>query len=269
MPSDPYAHLAGRYLDHAGTLRGRIRHALVDRQLRHHLNDPPAVVLDAGAGDGRQSIPLARDGYEVVLLDPSATMLGEARGRLSEEDEGVSQRVRLVQGTGESAADIPGSAFDAVLCHGVLMYLPDPEALLRTLSSLVRAGGFVSLLVKNRRAMAMRPGLTGDYEVALRCFDAHTSQGGLGVTTRGDTVEDLMAILSPRGFELAAWYGIRVFTDHLGEAPAESAFPGALAAEWAASQRDPYRGVARLLHLVARRTESNLEEAPRAQSRTP
>lgn len=211
-------------------------------------------MLDVGAGDGRQSIPLARDGYEVVLLDPSLTMLAAARRRLAGEGKRVGQRVRLVQAAGESAPDSLTTTFDAVLCHGVLMYLSDPAAMLLTLRSLVRPGGLLSLLVKNRRAMAMRPGLTGDYEGALECFDAHASEGGLGVATRGDTVEDLMAVLSPGGFEVAAWYGIRVFTDHLGAAPPGTNLGRVLEAEWEASRRDPYRGVARLLHVVTRRT---------------
>ena len=270
MPHDPYSHLAGRYLEHAGTLRGLVRHALVDRQLRVHLRRPPAALLDVGAGDGRQSIPLAREGYDVVLLDPSAAMLDAARRRLSGEEEPVRRRVRVVQASGERAAESARSAFDAVLCHGVLMYLDDPATMLRSLAGLVASGGILSLLVKNRQAMAMRPGLTGEYEEAIDCFEAETSAGGLGVSTRGDTIEDLMAVLSPNGFVLVAWYGIRVFTDHLGDVPAGNDFDAALAAEWAASTRDPYRGVARLLHLVARRTHHGTEESGgAAQPRTP
>ena len=55
-------------------------------------------------------------------------MLAEARQRLAREEAGVRQRVRLVGGTGERTHEtLGGEMFDAVLCHGVLMYLEDPQ----------------------------------------------------------------------------------------------------------------------------------------------
>ncbi len=53
---------------------------------------------------------------------------------------------------------------------------------------------------------------------------------------------------------MKAWYGVRVFTDHLADAPVDADFDQILAAEWAAGARDPYRGIARLFTLIARRT---------------
>jgi S-adenosylmethionine-dependent methyltransferase len=60
-------------------------------------------------------------------------------------------------------------------------------------------------------------------------------------------------MLADEGIELVAWYGIRVFTDHLGQAPPGPDLDDVLEAERLAGERDQYRGVARLLHLVGRR----------------
>ncbi|MBA3541139.1 MAG: methyltransferase domain-containing protein [Deltaproteobacteria bacterium] len=48
---------------------------------RRHLGGPGRI-LELGAGTGRVTIPLARDGHTVVALDQSATMLDRLRERL-------------------------------------------------------------------------------------------------------------------------------------------------------------------------------------------
>ena len=89
-------------------------------------------MLDVGGGAGHQSFPLARLGYDVTVLDPSEAMLAKARERLAAEPDDVRARVRLVQATGESAAEATeGRRFSAVLCHGVLMYVDLTGALAR------------------------------------------------------------------------------------------------------------------------------------------
>jgi ubiquinone/menaquinone biosynthesis C-methylase UbiE len=122
--------LAESYLSIDGTLRAVVRHTLVARQLSAHLPQPPARIADIGGGASHQAIPLAREGYEVTLLDPSRAMLREARGIIESEEEDTRRRVRLVEGAGERASEILGGfPFDAVLCHGLLPYLEDPYPL--------------------------------------------------------------------------------------------------------------------------------------------
>ena len=157
---DPFSGLAEPYLATEGTLRGVIRHTLVARQLGEHLPRLPARIVDIGGGAGHQAIPLARKGYEVTILDPSRTMLREARRSLASEEESVRQRVRLIEGAGERAREVlDKESFDAVLCHGVLPYLDDPYPLIRILASAARPGAVVSVLAKNAAALAMRPAL--------------------------------------------------------------------------------------------------------------
>ncbi len=85
MPDDPYAALADPFVEHCRSLRGVVRTQLVHRHLKAHLPRPPALIADIGGGAGHQTIPLARDGYRVDLLDPSAEMLGRAERALDEE----------------------------------------------------------------------------------------------------------------------------------------------------------------------------------------
>ncbi|HET7271915.1 MAG TPA: methyltransferase [Rubrobacter sp.] len=251
---DQFSSLVDRYNSSGNILRQVVRHELVDRGLSEHLPGPPASIADVGGGAGQQAIPLSRKGHEVTIIDPSPKMLAEARRRLALEDEGVRRRVRLVESTGERAHEtLGGETFDTVLCHGVLMYLEDPRHMIHALSTLLRPGGMISILAKNAAALAVRPALEGRYNDALSSLNADRDRGRLGVVTRGDTVEDLYEAFRQTGIEAIQWYGVRVFTDHLGDRMPDENLPEMLELEWEAGRREPYRSVARLIHLVGRK----------------
>jgi hypothetical protein len=61
-------------------------------------------------------------------------------------------------------------------------------------------------------------------------------------------------VLTAAGGVPFAWYGIRTFTDHLGDTPPGPDIDHVVEAEWAAGQRDPYRQVARLIHYIHHRS---------------
>ena len=76
MSNDHWATLADAFVEGAyATVKGRVRTYVLHEQLLRHLPAPPATVLDVGGGAANQSLPLARLGYKVTVLDPSAAML--------------------------------------------------------------------------------------------------------------------------------------------------------------------------------------------------
>jgi 2-polyprenyl-3-methyl-5-hydroxy-6-metoxy-1,4-benzoquinol methylase len=126
---DAWAAVAERFVEgHYGTLRGRVRNHVIACHLRDHLPEPPAALVDVGGGAGNQSIPLARDGYQVTIVDPSAAMLARARARLAAEPAEMASRVQLIQASvTEAHQALGGRRFAAELCHGVIMYVDDPR----------------------------------------------------------------------------------------------------------------------------------------------
>ncbi|MFE2678180.1 class I SAM-dependent methyltransferase [Streptomyces hygroscopicus] len=210
-------------------------------------------VLDVGVGQGTQALRLARAGHEVTGLESDATMLETARTALADEPEGIRGRVRLIEGDGrETGAHFLPGTFDVVLCHGVLMYVPEPDPLLAGLARVLAPGGLLSLLVRNGDALAMRPGLAGDWDTALTAFDSPSYANRLGLRVRADRREKLTSTLTAIGAPLRAWYGVRVFTDLApddAEPPGSPEWERLLAAEERAGRTDPYRAVAALLHL--------------------
>lgn len=244
--------LAARFGAHYADVRGVVRTHVLQAHLRMHLRPPPATIVDVGGGAGQQALPLARLGYRVTIIDPSSAMLARAEAAVAAEAADVVDRVRLVHATGEHAGSVlGGERFDAVLCHGVLLYLDDPEDLMAQLCELAAPGAVLSIVTKNVRTLAVAPALAGDWDAAMAAFDATTQINRLGLPTRGDSVEDLTAAMDRHGVSTVAWYGVRLFTDGWTEpVPDAAAMTGMLAVELQASRRDPYRQLSRMFHLV-------------------
>jgi SAM-dependent methyltransferase len=263
---------------------------VIDRHLRAHLPPPPASLVDIGGGGGNQSIPLARAGYQVTIVDPSAAMLERAATRLAGGPAEVADRVRLVCADAAGARSaLGGERFAGVLCHAVIMYVDDPVPFVAALADLAEPGGIVSLVAKNARCLVVRPALEGRWADALASFDSLRQINGLGLDTRADTIEELTALLAEHGVEPVTWYGVRLFTDgwigaregRVGAAAVYDATPAGLVpgagkraadgplgnadaradgmldvvfeVEFEASRRDPYRQLSRLFHLIGRR----------------
>ncbi|NEC86844.1 methyltransferase domain-containing protein [Streptomyces sp. SID12501] len=208
-------------------------------------------VLDVGMGQGTQALRLARAGHQVTGVEKDPRMLDAAREALAAEPEGIRDRVRLLESDGRDTGVhfLPGS-FDVVLCHGVLMYVELPDALLAGLARMLAPGGLLSLLVRNGDALAMRPGLAGDWIGALGAFDTDSYTNRLGLDVRADRLSTLTGTLAGIGAPLHAWYGVRVFTDTADDdAEIPSDVEALVAVEERAGRTDPYRQVAALLHL--------------------
>jgi S-adenosylmethionine-dependent methyltransferase len=261
VSDDTWAGLADQFADDAyATVKGYVRSYVMHQHLLEHLPTPPAAVLDVGGGAGHQSFPLARAGYEVTLLDSSPAMLDKARQRLQRLPAEAKRRVTLVQADGENAdAAVNGRRFAAVLCHGVLGYLEQPEPLVDQLCRCAAPDGIVSIMTGNAKATAVQPALERRWDDALAAFDTRTGIGLLGVRGRADTVDELSQLIQSHGVEPVRWYGVWLFVDWLEFSGAEldpsdaKQVAATAAVELEASRRDPYRQLSRVFHLVGRK----------------
>lgn len=201
---------------------------------------------------------LVRAGHQVTGLESDPALLDRVRGALEGEPEGIRERFRVVPGSGQDtgAHFLPGT-FDVVLCHDVLDQARDPDSTLAGLARVLDAGGLLSVVIPNVTARAMRPGLAGDWEGALRALSGPAAEGAED-QDRFLRLESLTSFLARIGVPLVRWYGVGVFAPD--EAPAGTA--GAAGTEEAeartdaeerAGRTDPYRAVATSLHLCGAR----------------
>lgn len=259
------AEIVDTYVEHFDSGRGVVREELVDRHLREQLGEDlnGRHIVDFGSGAGQQTLRFVERGCNVTLVEPSPLMMDRAKSRLERLPGELSDRVTMMQATAEdAAAQLPKGAFDAVLSHGVLMYLDSPEPLLTVMVEAAKPGGLVSVLTKSSEALAARAGLQGDFTTALSILEresldrAETTRGWLGVDTRGDSVAGLTDCLARLGADRVAWHGVGVFSDHRDDLDGRSVKELATLVdlEYRAGRLDPYRGIARLIHVLARRT---------------
>ncbi|CAM5460245.1 tRNA 5-carboxymethoxyuridine methyltransferase [Streptomyces narbonensis] len=134
-----FATVGAAYATHSRTGRGRLRHDLVARRVLAELPAWPVRVLDVGCGDGEMTLRIAAAGHRVTATDPSALMLGAAARRLAARPE-LAPRVRLLE-AGVEDLFFDGDQFDAVCCHGVLIYLDDTPGSVTLLAGLVAPAG--------------------------------------------------------------------------------------------------------------------------------
>ncbi len=127
------------YYDH--TYRRRVQDVAFYQRWARQLGGP---VLELGAGSGRVSVPIARDGAHVVGLDASEAMLASARARSERElDPDGQARVRFAR------ADMRdfslGERFNLVIApFNTLLHLYEPDDFARcfqTVASHLNTGG--------------------------------------------------------------------------------------------------------------------------------
>lgn len=97
--------------------------------LARHLPSVPAVIFDVGGGAGVYALPLAKQGYEVHLIDAVELHLEQAR--TSAADSGVAL-ASITHGDARHLA-VPSGIADAVLLLGPLYHLVERTDRLKAL----------------------------------------------------------------------------------------------------------------------------------------
>jgi S-adenosylmethionine-dependent methyltransferase len=258
------------WLGRLDNVRNLVRQEMISRQLDRHLPKRPVRVLDVGAGQGTQSIRLARAGHHVVAVEPDPDMRAVFRAALVDEPGPVQDRVILREGSIGSLAAVTGSeVYDTVLLLGVLMYLPASAPVVTELAAHVAPGGFMAVAVRTTTSALWRPAARQDWQAALAALAEHdTAQvegrdvrytNEIGTPARADDLEKLTAAAAEDGLELENWYGVRVAVDMEELDPPPPSDPGQLAALLDVEERlgatDPYRQLGQLAHLILRKTD--------------
>ncbi|SDK13834.1 methyltransferase domain-containing protein [Microbulbifer yueqingensis] len=238
-----------------GGLKGDIRLAVLNRDLQPLLDADGArlKVLDAGGGQGQFALDLAAAGHQVTLADISAEMLAQAQELAAERR--VQQAVRFVHGPLQELSGRDGDN-DLVLCHAVLEWLQQPREALLHLAQLLRPRGYLSLTFYNRRALEFRLLQRGSFRQLDRNVDSGYWGGHPGSLTPDNPLlpEWVQDWVAQAGLAVVAHSGIRCFNDYMTPSIRDKLPAQAIVEkELAYSQRDPYRQLARYVHLLCRR----------------
>jgi S-adenosylmethionine-dependent methyltransferase len=240
---------------------GRIRREVTWHNLAPFLpavvagREPPRI-LDAGGGSGELALQLLRGGYAVWLLDYAPAMLEQAEQAARDLPGDAQARLTLcplpVEEAGQSFA--PGF-FEAIACHTVLEYLPEPRQTLGGLAGLLREGGLLSLSFVNHHAEVLRQVWSrGDPSGAWAKLEERRFCAGLfGIAGRAYDAEEVSGWLEGLGLVVTANRGVRALADYVPRERLEDAgfLEALLALEKVVASRPPYAQIARYAHLLA------------------
>lgn len=117
------------------------------RPILHLLPDPPARVLDIGAGTGRDAAGFAVLGHRVTAVEPTAALRAHAM-RLHPEPR--------IEWLDDSLPELPvlsarGETFDVVMLTAVWMHLDETQRRvgMTRLSALVRGHGLLAMTLRH------------------------------------------------------------------------------------------------------------------------
>ncbi|MDQ7905175.1 class I SAM-dependent methyltransferase [Phytohabitans sp. ZYX-F-186] len=119
--------------------------------LERHVTLDGARALDAGCGEGRNTVFLARAGATVDAVDISELALEHARRLWPDEP-------RITWGTADVSRAVPGGGYDVVVCDSVLHWnssLDQARRTVRNLQAATRPGGVHVLCSFNDRAQQL------------------------------------------------------------------------------------------------------------------
>jgi S-adenosylmethionine-dependent methyltransferase len=271
MTDARFASGAPAYAAYLQTVEGRLRldiawHNLLsaidaDSAAQSAFNEPETSAgdvkraLDLGGGTGALALRFAALGWHASVVDPSATMLALAAD--AARAEALDARVTFHLSVAEHAHELfAPQTFDAAVCHNVLEYVSDPRAAVRALAALVKPGGLISLVARNRAGEAMRAAMKAhDLDEAERTLAAaQVNESLYGGPARLYDARVLSALADGAGLTVLAERGVRVVADYLPASLSDTpdAYARLLSFERTLGARPDFAAVARYTQIIAR-----------------
>jgi ubiquinone/menaquinone biosynthesis C-methylase UbiE len=131
----------GREVDRLTQGLGRLECVRMQEMLTRYLPPVPASIADIGGGPGAYAAWLAAAGYEVHLVDPIPLHVAQA-GQASEQQP--AHPIRSCQLGDARSVPLADASVDAVLLHGPLYHLTEPDdrlLALREAARVLKPGG--------------------------------------------------------------------------------------------------------------------------------
>ncbi|WP_028695587.1 methyltransferase [Pseudomonas cremoricolorata] len=229
-----------------GGAKGAIRLAVLQADLAEALPARPLRVLDIGAGLGHMALWLAEQGHQVTLAEPAEPMLDGARARFAE----ARREARFIQAPWQALGEHCDEPYDLVVCHAVLEWLAEPQAILPVLHHLTAADGWLSLAFYNRDALVYRNLIKGHFR-KLRSNQLAGEKQSL-TPQRPVDPRELRAQLEPN-WRVEQESGVRVFHDYMPKPfQDKAALPDLLEMELAHRRHPTFAGLGRYLHWICR-----------------
>lgn len=243
------------------TTWAQLRYKVAHHNIQNHLPQNRVLhILDAGGGNGREAIPLAKLGHQMTLLDSSPMMLNDA-GVYADEHQVANRITYRLGDIEEMESFFESEQFDVILCHNVLHFSDRPDRQLNAMFRTLKPGGFVSILGINRFSTPYRKAfferdLAGVLPVLeSRKLISKTFKAPVNLYSG----EEIGEMLTAAGLAVESQYGVRCITDYWGDNDLKSTPDNAAELEkieLGLTGRHPYYLTARFYQVIGRKGEA-------------
>ena len=159
-------------------------------------------ILDFGSGEGITANHFAKKN-DVIAIEPSEEMLSNAW-----KDNEYNQIV----GDVNALFLFEDETFDIIICHNVLEYIDDKEAVVKALTRVLKKDGVLSIAKHNRAGRVMQMAvLLDDFEKANALLDGENSTASKFGAIRYYEDDDIIKWASE--LTVSEVFGIRTFWD--------------------------------------------------------
>lgn len=159
-------------------------------------------ILDFGSGEGITANHFAEKN-DVTAIEPSEDMLSNAW---------KEYEYTQILGDVNALSTFNDETFDIIICHNVLEYIDDKEAVVKALVRVLKKGGILSIAKHNRAGRVMQMAvLLDDFEKANALLDGENSTASKFGAIRYYEDEDIL--MWEPGLNISEVFGIRTFWD--------------------------------------------------------
>ena len=143
----------------------KLKYKLIHSNLIKHLDQDQLHILDAGGGNGLDSVSFATQGHFVDIVDYSQEMLADIQSH---------ERVATHLADLSRISDLfSNDHFDVILCHNVIQYVQDLPTLIESLSRLLKPDGIISIVSINRHSLPYHAAfLNSNFSEAIALLEA-------------------------------------------------------------------------------------------------
>jgi len=148
-----YDEKAPTYDDYSNQLYFKVYDAVTWKITEPYIpKDSRALILDAAGGTGKWSMPIAKCGPKVVLVDISDGMLNVARAKIAKED--LQNRIEVNKGDIRKL-DFEDETFDLVFCDHALCFIKEQEEAVRELVRILKKNHPLIISSQNRYILSL------------------------------------------------------------------------------------------------------------------
>lgn len=184
--------------------RGSVEY-LTTMKYIHAYVKPGAKVLEVGAGTGRYSLALSREGYDVTAIELLEHNIDIFRSKLQPGD-----KITVEQGNALDLGRFAPDSFDAVLLLGPLYHLYSDADKIQALTEarrVMKPDGVLFAAYCMNEAVVIQFAFKGDGSNMLRCLEKHMMTADYHCISKP---EDLFEMVRPEEIErLNAASGLR------------------------------------------------------------